>query len=358
MPTATDSVSPTKSFVLDREQISHCGDLLDDATVDPTFNPDFKHDILQDFDFDSFLRQDDENSKFNLTADGQLSSFPAPHTPYTTVHASCSIAPAEEEPPIYINAKQFHRILRRRAARQAQEESAAQKSHRPPLDTLKEQGARNSEMSMVQASGNTTSPTSALEGRIKGEKALTPAHVFSFSSPSGTYCRPVDTHSASRLPDPNRVRDPGASKRFRERRRQLDKEAREREANKNVEKSTKPSTNSTLSQLEPFADLPLITAPLHLPTHARPFQLHFSTTPSGRYNVPFDLSPASRSVDEKRTRKVAALARFRERRRQKRRRRWREGREKKRPKKISKRSKRQRSGHTNRWRFLRQRIAI
>jgi hypothetical protein len=312
IPTATQPVPPGKPFVLDKEQITHRDDLLVDVIVDAAFKPDSKHDILQNFDFDWFLRQDNEDSKFNIPADDQLSSLPASHYPYTPVHASCSILPAEEELPIYINVKQSHRILRRRAARQALEEgSTPLKPHRPPSDTLKEEGARNNETPVVQAFDNIISPTSMMEGRTQGEKALTPSQVCTFSPPSGTLCIPVDTHSASQLPDPNRVRAPGASSRFRKRRRQLENEARERDANRINEKSTGPTANPALPRLVPSANL------LFVPIHMGPSQLHFSTTPSGSYSVPIDLPSASRSANEKRPRNAGASARFRKRRRQK-----------------------------------------
>lgn len=259
-----NSISEQNTPVLAGEQILHGGGLL--LSSDPCIN------VLQDFDFDTFLDQDEKASKFNVPVDQKSLTFPAPHNSHSPVD-SCD--GPEDEPPIYINSKQFHRILRRRAARQALEkEYVARKSPKLPLDALNAP-ARNNEMR-----GSAVSPVDSVAS------SLATPQILNFDSHSGTYQVPVDEHQESRLADPSRERDEGASARFRERRRQKETEARE-------------------SQMEPPAALSLDPP------------LQFSTTPAGSYHTPVDIPHLSRSADQKRARNAGASARFRARRKEK-----------------------------------------
>ena len=103
-----------------------------------------QHDIFQDFDFDLFLHEDEEASKFHLPADDGTSGLP-PRRSFASVTSppptACLIPPPsmlmnefivpnymavlEGESPIYVNSKQFHRILKRRIVRRALEEKQA-----------------------------------------------------------------------------------------------------------------------------------------------------------------------------------------------------------------------------------------
>ncbi|KAH7364706.1 hypothetical protein BKA65DRAFT_143372 [Rhexocercosporidium sp. MPI-PUGE-AT-0058] len=81
------------------------------------------YDVLQDFDFDSFLQQGESSGDFNF--DPPVFSHETRYMigPSSTGPDSPSLnmasAPADiKEKPLYINNKQFHRILKRRVARQ------------------------------------------------------------------------------------------------------------------------------------------------------------------------------------------------------------------------------------------------
>ncbi|KAL2060233.1 hypothetical protein VTL71DRAFT_9628 [Oculimacula yallundae] len=77
------------------------------------------NDVLQDFDFDSFLHQDENDTTFNF--DPAITSgedqAPADVSLSLPEGAASDISVDVEEKPLYINAKQFHRVLKRRMAR-------------------------------------------------------------------------------------------------------------------------------------------------------------------------------------------------------------------------------------------------
>lgn len=76
-----------------------------------------EEDILASFDFDAFMATQDKKGDTQAREDLTLPTgmwYPRPF-PLPTVNG--------EEAPVYVNAKQFHRILKRRQARQQLEES-------------------------------------------------------------------------------------------------------------------------------------------------------------------------------------------------------------------------------------------
>jgi hypothetical protein len=137
-------------------------------------------------------------TKKHRSSDYQLgldpSNLPASPTPHTPVH-SLFCFPAAEDPPIYINAKQFQRILRRRTARLVLEEESStrdtrlllsKRRHEEEVETLE------SKESTTQSSGSKTSPI-PMQARVPGSK------------------------TKLQLTDPKRMRIPDASARFRAR---------------------------------------------------------------------------------------------------------------------------------------------
>ncbi|CZT05401.1 uncharacterized protein RAG0_11506 [Rhynchosporium agropyri] len=87
----------------------------------PEREDDAIHDILQDFDSDSFLHQDEKESSFNCEDARVAQSSALPGLPVTQV----SDTSAEiEEKPTYINNNQFYPILKHRLARKEYEERA------------------------------------------------------------------------------------------------------------------------------------------------------------------------------------------------------------------------------------------
>jgi hypothetical protein len=102
------------------------------------------NDVLQNFDFDPFLHQDEEpmaftfstvafpdglaqsekdNSNNELLAEEQITSSTPRPAPTTSA--------SDEDGPLFINKKQFHRILKRRVARRKLEEMLKVQSSRP-----------------------------------------------------------------------------------------------------------------------------------------------------------------------------------------------------------------------------------
>jgi hypothetical protein len=108
------------------------------ANFDLEYN---SQDVLQDFDFDSFLHQDGEIQDFDFdsflheekedpdstlvlgTAANDVSDPPEPRADLGSHFIPPGLTQADlETKPLYVNPKQFHRILRRRVARQKLEE--------------------------------------------------------------------------------------------------------------------------------------------------------------------------------------------------------------------------------------------
>ncbi|KAK0108890.1 hypothetical protein ONS96_014931 [Cadophora gregata f. sp. sojae] len=101
------------------------------------------HDALQDFDFDSFLHHDESSNAFNFDpvvlsdhsppqpSTGTSNEPPEPEPPTTgpsmTVDAGNN---DNDDKPLFVNAKQFHRLLKRREARQRLEEQIASHASR------------------------------------------------------------------------------------------------------------------------------------------------------------------------------------------------------------------------------------
>ncbi|PVH76626.1 hypothetical protein DL98DRAFT_517842 [Cadophora sp. DSE1049] len=99
------------------------------------------HDALVDFDFDSFLQQDESPNAFNFDpvvfADENQAqpstSFQPPAPPSAVPYAGPIVQTTDNEDlPLFVNAKQFHRLLKRRAARQKLEEQLASRDSRSP----------------------------------------------------------------------------------------------------------------------------------------------------------------------------------------------------------------------------------
>jgi hypothetical protein len=101
------------------------------------------NDVLQDFDFDSFLHQDGEPMDFTFSTSefldglaqserGSSNNKPRAGGPTTSIADSAPISSApNKEDPLFVNKKQFHRILKRRAARQKLEEKLKSQRSRP-----------------------------------------------------------------------------------------------------------------------------------------------------------------------------------------------------------------------------------
>jgi hypothetical protein len=185
----TDSVTEA-SRPKSREQMSSDGDLL--------LHPCSEQDMLQNFDFDSFLVQDEEASEFRLPPVTGPSDLPASDTPQTPVYSSFYFPAAESDPPKYINAKQFYRILKRRYARQVLEEESAARKRRH-----EEEGKTPEPKESTTQSSDSKSTPIPMQGRAQGNK------------------------TKLQLGDPKRLRNPGASARFRARRRQKERKAAE-----------------------------------------------------------------------------------------------------------------------------------
>ncbi|PMD18097.1 hypothetical protein NA56DRAFT_258521 [Hyaloscypha hepaticicola] len=192
----TDSVTEA-SRQKPKEQMSPDGDLL--------LGPCSEQDILQNFDFDSFLFQDEEASKFRLPPVTRPSNLPASDTPHTPVHFSFCFPAAEEDPPIYINAKQFHRILRRRTARRILEEKSAARVTRLLMSKRRHEE----------------------EGETPGSKESTTQSSDSKSSPIPMQVRAPGISAGLYKAKPKQIRNTEALVRYRARRREKERKAAE-----------------------------------------------------------------------------------------------------------------------------------
>ncbi|KAH6691190.1 hypothetical protein BKA61DRAFT_663282 [Leptodontidium sp. MPI-SDFR-AT-0119] len=91
---------------------------------------DFMHGVLRDFDFDSFLNQGESVDNFNFDSavffgeDQGLTATPLPAPDPASINLATSPTNVEEQ-PVFVNSKQFHRILKRRMARQQLDEQMA-----------------------------------------------------------------------------------------------------------------------------------------------------------------------------------------------------------------------------------------
>ena len=118
-------------------------------------------DVLQDFDFDSFLQQDDSPSTFNfdpvdLTDANQSkqSALLQPPAPPSRVFRPAHQTADDDDLPLYVNAKQFHRLLKRRAARQKLEEQLASRDSRSSSpDTASDRASKKSPRSYILSLG-------------------------------------------------------------------------------------------------------------------------------------------------------------------------------------------------------------
>jgi CCAAT-binding transcription factor (CBF-B/NF-YA) subunit B len=146
-------------------------------------DPETEPGIFKYFGFDSFVHGNGKGSNSNLFGEIPPQTAQCAHpkiSDKTTddqalLETKTITSPPEDEPPIYVNAKQFHRILQRRQARQAlEDESASQKPQRLATKILGHEGGENeSRRSAVQAvnfpvgpiraSGTGKSPESASE---------------------------------------------------------------------------------------------------------------------------------------------------------------------------------------------------
>jgi len=118
-----------------------------DATFQFERHMDFAHatenDELHNFDFDSFLHQNGEPTDFtfgavafrNGLAQGEKDSSNEPLAEEQITSSTPRPAPttstSDEDGPLFVNNKQFHRILKRRVARQKLEEKLKAQSSRP-----------------------------------------------------------------------------------------------------------------------------------------------------------------------------------------------------------------------------------
>jgi len=118
-------------------------------------------DVLQDFDFDSFLQQDDSPSTFKFdpvdSADVsqlQPSASFQPLAPGSPVSGPAHQTADDKALPLYVNAKQFHRLLKRRATRQKLEEQLASRDSRSaPPDTASDRASEKSPRSCILSLG-------------------------------------------------------------------------------------------------------------------------------------------------------------------------------------------------------------
>ena len=261
--------------------------------------PDPNLDVLQEFDFDSFLQQDGESPNFDFAADGIDSISTALRKPYTPVHlctasfkftkednenriqeedkacdaciahrARCDTAvptcinchvnnleckyggqaraeeqdncyAAEEEPPLFINAKQFHRILKRREARQVLEEETYNRNKRRASDQGEKRTTGNTAtIPASQASCSTTMTSLELPANTQGDAIIIPQHIVPIPT-SLEHHIPAGILPVSLSPDEKRARSIAASARFRARRKAREREKIEQELKNRDEEATK-----------------------------------------------------------------------------------------------------------------------
>jgi hypothetical protein len=273
----TDSVTEA-SRPKSREQMSSDGDFL--------LHPCSEQDILQNFDFDSFLLQDEEVSEFRLPPVTGPSDLPASDTPQTPVHSSFYFPAAEADPPTYINAKQFYRILKRRYARQVLEEESAARDTRLLLSKRRheEEGENPDSKKSTTQSSDTKSTPFPVQVLAQGNKPKL------------------------QLGDPKRLRNPGASARFRARRREKERKAAEeaitekkngsKGSNESLPGPSSPDLSFTLSPAEvekpPVEPLspPINPSTCHSPTVS---SCSPSTKPSFRPDACLSLSTLQQS---------------------------------------------------------------